>query len=79
MATYINGVQLNSSFGRDFGLLYGYLPENNISTDAQTTVKSDKFNTQRANFQDSKSESIPMQFKNIITDNNVGRKIDISV
>jgi len=75
----INGVQLNSSFGRDFGLLYSYVPDNNISTDAGTTVQSDKFNMLRASFRDSRSESAPQQFKNIVTNNNVGKTLDYSI
>ena len=75
----INGVQLNSSFGRDFGLLYSYVPDNNISTDGRTTVQSDKFNMLRASFQDSRTESAPRQFKNIVTNNNIGKTLDYSV
>ncbi len=75
----LNGVQLNSSLGRDFNLLYGHILGNDISTDAGITVNSDKFNSMRASFQDTKPENTPQQFKNIVTDNNVGKRLDLSV
>lgn len=63
MTSQFFGVQLNSSFGRDFGLLYGHIAANDIATDAGVTVSSDMYNNVRASFQDSKSESVPSNLK----------------
>ena len=79
MSSQLNGVQLNNTFGRDFGLLYSHIPGYGNSTDANISVNSDKYNYTRASFQDTKSENIPMQFKNIVVNNNVGKRLDISV
>ncbi len=77
-----NGVQLNSKIGINPDTLYGHIQGNDFSPDAakmSTTSNDAAIRQFRLSFQDTKNENIPHQMKNIVTDNNVGKKLDISI
>ena len=80
MSVQFNGIQMNNRPGMDMGMLFGHIQGNDITPDAgqMVTTKTDMALRQfMLTFQDSKSENIPHQHKNIITDNNVGKRLDI--
>ena len=81
MSSQINGIQLNSKIGINPDILYGHIQGNDYGPDTgRITVNSDAAVRQfRLSFQDTRTEAAPHQMKNIVTDNNVGKKLDLSI
>ncbi len=82
MSSQINGIQLNNKFGINLDMLYGHIQGNDFTPDISqmTTTNTDVgMRAFRLSFQDTKTEKTPQQMKNIVTDNNVGKKLDLSI
>ena len=82
MSSQINGIQLNNKYGINLDMLYGHIQGNDFTPDASkmATTNSDVgVRAFRLSFQDTKTEKTPQQMKNIVTDNNVGKKLDLSI
>ncbi len=80
-------LQFNPRAFSDPSLIHGSNPAFDINAgnfaivnNSFPTTNSDMAARQfRLAFQDTKSESVPHQHKNIVTDNNVGKKLDLSI
>ena len=80
MSSKINGIQMNNRLGMDMSMMFGHIQGNDFTPDAgkMVTTSNDMSLRQfRLAFQDSKTENVPHENKNIITDNNVGKRLDI--
>ena len=82
MSSQINGIQLNNKLGTNLDMLYGHIQGNDFTPDISqmATTNSDVgVRAFRLSFQDTRTEKTPQQMKNIVTDNNVGKKLDLSI
>lgn len=80
-------LQFNTKIGSNPSLTFGSNPAFDmnsgdfaaVNTNFPTTNSDASMRMFRLAFQDSRTESIPHQNKNIIVDNNVGKKLDLSI
>ncbi|MDY6364198.1 MAG: hypothetical protein SPL73_04840 [Cyanobacteriota bacterium] len=72
-----NAIQFNPRVGADLSNIYGANPAFDIGADAMPVNKTDVSMGQvMVTFQDTKSESVPQQMQNIISDNKIGKSLD---
>ncbi len=73
-------LQFNTKAFSDPSLTYGANQAYDMSVENFPTTKSDATMRQfMLTFQDTRSDAVPHQHQNIVTDNNVGKRLDLSV
>lgn len=73
-------LQFNTKFGAPADLQFANNQGYGISPDAIPTTNSDASARRfRLGFNDPQTQNVPHQHKNIVADNNVGKRLDFSV